>query len=212
MKLYHYVHCPFCVRVRLALGYLGIQYESIVLPYNDEATPISLTGVKMLPILQKDDESAMNESLDIIKYLDASSKIYFDIYENFHDEVDLLLSRIGKEVHSLAMPYWIWTPEFTGDSRKYFQAKKELKRGPFAELVKNKHQFLLPLNEILNELEDKLVPFYRSNQISIVDIMIASHLWGMYIVPEFQFPPIIHQYLQSISKICYFNYHGDYWL
>ena len=61
MKLYHYVHCPFCVRVRMGLGYLGINFESIVLAYDDEKTPVKLTGKKMLPILVSDDGKAHNE-------------------------------------------------------------------------------------------------------------------------------------------------------
>ena len=70
MKLYHYVHCPFCVRVRMAAGFLNTSYESIVVPYDDEATPINLTGKKMLPIWVNDKRLAQNESLDIIKNLD----------------------------------------------------------------------------------------------------------------------------------------------
>lgn len=127
MKLYHYVHCPFCVRVRFALGLLDIPYESVVLPYNDESTPLNLTGVKMLPIWEDSSGKAINESLDIIRLVDSSAKINFDVYENFPEEIEELLSQIGKQVHSLAMPYWIWTPEFDQQSRSYFQQKKEVK-------------------------------------------------------------------------------------
>src|SRR5690606_10180512 len=73
--LYHYVHCPYCVRVRMTLGFLGEKYLSKVLPYDDEQTPVELTGTKMLPIWQRDDGSSMNESLDIIKELDRANKI-----------------------------------------------------------------------------------------------------------------------------------------
>ena len=44
LKLYHYVHCPFCVRVRMILGFLQLPYQSIVLPYDDEVTPVSGYG------------------------------------------------------------------------------------------------------------------------------------------------------------------------
>lgn len=211
MKLYHYVHCPFCVRVRMGLGFLNINYESHVLPYNDEATPIKLTGVKMLPILEVNGK-AQSESLEILKSLDSKNKLGWSHLEELGDEVNNLINKIGEPVHSLCMPYWIWTPEFDDTSRQYFQLKKEIKRGPFKNLIRNKDQFLKSLDEILlNDIEKNLSPFYKSSTLTIVDIMIASHLWGMYIFPEFQFSPKVHDYLKSIKEQTKFDYHCDYW-
>ncbi|MFP5459556.1 MAG: glutathione S-transferase N-terminal domain-containing protein, partial [Bacteriovoracia bacterium] len=74
VRLFHYVHCPYCVRVRLALGFLGTSWESQVLSYDDEVTPVKLTGKKMLPIALIDDVP-MNESLDIIRRLDTTGAL-----------------------------------------------------------------------------------------------------------------------------------------
>ena len=212
LKLYHYVHCPYCIRVRLALGYLGYKYTSIVVSYDDEKTPIALAGVKMLPILVVD-KKAMNESLDIISVIDKNH--YFQIekitttpdFQHFDD----YLNKLGAHIHNLTMPYWIYTPEFNEKSREYFQRKKEVKRGPFKLLVKNRAEFESPLMKDLIELSEKIHPFYHEDQFSLYDILLASHLWGLYIVPEFQFPEKIHQYLQKVKKICHFNYHEDFW-
>lgn len=210
--LYHYVHCPFCVRVRMALGYLDIKYESTVLPYDDEVTPLKLTGKKMLPILAHGKE-AMNESLDIISFLDKSNvlKVSEFVHTFAFKEIEDYLKLIGSPVHSLAMPYWMFTPEFSESSRKYFQHKKEEKRGPFSELVKNQTKYIDELSPMLKELEGDLNPFYKSVDFSISDILIAAHLWGLYIVPEFQFTDKVHLYLQTIKKQCRFNYHQDFW-
>ncbi len=210
MKLYHYVHCPFCVRVRLALGFLKKEFESIVVPYHDEETPIKMTGVKMLPIMKFSD-GAINESMDIILKIDSHNKLKNEMYPSYQEEIDVLLAKIGGDVHSLAMPYWIWTPEFDVDSRSYFQSKKEKKRGPFSDLVNNKEQFVIGINETLKQLKSKLKPFYQSEDLTILDIMIASHLWGLYIVPEFQLEPSIHNYLMRVKEICQFDYHKDFW-
>ena len=207
--LYHYVHCPFCIRVRMALGYLGIKYNSVVLPYDDEETPLSLTGVKMLPIYKFDESLVMNESLDIIKKLDANNKL--DNEQSVDQGLDEQLNRLGSHIHSLCMPYWIYTPEFNESSRNYFQKKKEIKRGPFYKLAQNKKAFIEKLQEELKEVEQKLTPYYESEKFTIKDIMLASHLWGMYIFPEFQFSEKIHQYLQDIKKMCNFDYHEDFW-
>ena len=212
MKLYHYVHCPFCVRVRMGLNFLKLPFESVVTAYDDEITPVKLTGKKMLPIVVYDNGVAQNESLDILKDQDKNNALSWAKLKIHESELNTLLDKIGSNVHSLAMPYWIWTQEFNESSRHYFQTKKEIKRGPFKELVKNQKAYALKLDELLKlELLPQLSPFYKGSQLTIMDIMVASHLWGMYIVPEYQFDPAIHSYLQSVKDITGFNYHEDYW-
>lgn len=213
MKLYHYIHCPFCVRVRMALGFFELDYESVVLDYDDEETPLKLTGKKMLPIMEIDGEF-MNESLDIIKALAQKSekelhldKLTSESYTQLSDYLDIL----GKDVHNLCMPYWAWSKEFTPQAREYFINKKSAKRGPFNLLAQNKTVFLKGLELNLNQLSSKLLPFYESDKFTILDILLASHIWGMYIFPEYQFPPQIHIYLQKVKELTNFNYHEDFW-
>jgi len=210
--LYHYVHCPFCVRVRLALGFLKVPFESIVLPYDDEKTPKELTGKKMLPIAVID-KKVINESLDIIKAIDPGNLLQSPAVENspHFSEFEEMLNKLGSDIHSLAMPVWIWTPEFSESSRKYFQTKKEEKRGPFRELYFNKENYIRNLRPSLEKIAKDLKPFYRSESLSLYDIMLAAHLWGLYVVPEFQFPPEVHTYLQRVKERCQFDYHRDFW-
>ncbi len=212
VTLYHYVHCPFCVRVRLTLGYLNIPYSSQVLRYDDELTPVQLTGKKMLPIL-KTKEVAINESLDIMALLDKENKLKISEKKSTDEfvSIETLLNKIGNPIHSLAMPYWIYTPEFDEKSRAYFQNKKEIKRGPFKELVHRSEEFIAELNPLLCEIETKLNPYYMSQSLGLYDILLAAHLWGLYVVPEFQFTDKVHHYLQNIKKDCRFNYHQDFW-
>lgn len=212
LSLYHYVHCPFCVRVRMALGFLKLPFDSLVLPYNDEKTPISLTGTKMLPIMEIDGK-AMNESLDIISAVDTGNLLKTNEVKRSAEleSFNKLLNKLGANVHNLAMPYWIWTPEFDEASRQYFLAKKEAKRGPFKDLVKKKDQFITEISEDLRNLTQDLNPYYRSESFSLYDILLASHLWGLYVVPEFQFPEKFHLYLQDVKRICHFDYHKDFW-
>lgn len=210
--LYHYVHCPFCVRVRMALGFLNIDYQSRVLPYDDETTPIKLTGKKMLPALSYNG-GTMNESLDIIAFADKKNilKVKDVTQASDFSAFESMLNRFGDLVHSLAMPYWIYTPEFTPAAREYFQKKKEEKRGPFNKLVQNKTEFVEKLQPLFTELEENLHPYFQSSTLGLKDIMLASHLWGLFVVPEFRFPQKIHDYLQRIKKDCHFNYHQDFW-
>jgi glutaredoxin 2 len=211
VTLYHYVHCPFCVRVRMAFGHLGINYKSEVLQYDDEKTPVDLTSVKMLPIATIDSRT-LNESLDIIKLADKENKLDLDFLDSKEFiELEATINFLAKEVHNLAMPYWVLTPEFQAPAKKYFEDKKSKKRGPFKELVKKQPELIEELNKKLVNLEKNIKKFYLNDTFSIKDIILASHIWGMYVVPEFQFSEKIHQYLQRVKSQCNFNYHEDFW-
>ncbi len=207
LVLYHYVHCPYCVRVRMGLGFLKIGYESRVVAYDDQKTPMDLIGVKMLPIMVSDG-IPVRESLDIIRKFDQKNELKND---SDLSEAEAFIKAVNNPVHSLAMPYWISTPEFTPSSREYFIKQKEAKRGPFKELVAKSDTFTNELKPLFAELSGKLKPFFLSEKIRIQDIMIAAHLWGLYVVPEFQFPEEIHNYLQNVKRLTRFNYHQDYW-
>ncbi len=212
LTLFHYIHCPFCVRVRIALGLLRISYSSVVLNYDDEDSPVKMTGTKMLPIVKIGDRY-LNESLDIIKALDKENILHNELLhvKKLKSELDILLEELGRSIHNLCMPYWVWTPEFTDTSRKYFRKKKEIKRGHMADLMSKKSIFLCDLDKSLKKLENHLMPFYHSKIITVMDIIIASHLWGMFIFPEFRFQDKIYNYLIAIKKQSDFNYHEDYY-
>ncbi|MBT5094535.1 MAG: hypothetical protein HOM21_09850 [Halobacteriovoraceae bacterium] len=210
--LYHYVHCPYCIRVRMALGHLEVDYQSVVVPYHDEDLPNKLCGKKMLPIFEFPGGGHSNESLLIIERMDEKDRLNCDLLESHKSSLDHLTDRLGAQIHSLCMPYWAYTPEFNPQSRHYFQQKKEVKRGPFNKLIQNKQQYLDALAPLLEETEKLLTPYYAGESLSILDIMLASHLWGLYIFPEFQFSDKLHSYLRTVKEECHFEYHQDFWV
>jgi len=73
-ELYVYDHCPFCVRVRVALGVMGVDYKVVFMGNSDVETPTAMVGKKIAPIW-KDDDGCMAESLDIIAKLDPTGSI-----------------------------------------------------------------------------------------------------------------------------------------
>ncbi len=106
---------------------------------------------------------SMSESVDL--FMKSSSR---------KSEMEQLLSRIGEPVHSLCMPYWIWTPEFDKASRDYFTEKKEIKRGPMKSLVHRQSEFINTLAPILQHIEQETsLGFYRSSLFQIEDILLA---------------------------------------
>ena len=211
VKLYHYVHCPFCLRIRMVLGNLDIPWKSVPLDYHDEETPLRLMGKKMLPIVEWDSGERMNESLDIMARLDSDNILGRELVT---EEFNILLNQLAVPLFKISMPHLIWTKEFNEKSRNYFQRKKEKTRGSFLRLVAHQQEYLEELNRILAKIEPVLknsTTYYASDKITLPDILLASHLWSLYIVPEFQFSPILHNYLQKVKKECRFNYQEDLW-
>jgi hypothetical protein len=49
-----YDHCPFCVRVRLALGIKNVKHNIRFMANDDIPTPTKLVGKKIAPILVSD--------------------------------------------------------------------------------------------------------------------------------------------------------------
>lgn len=211
--LYHFPHCPYCIRVRLALGVLDIPYVSKVISYDDAETPTRLIGKKMLPIWEEDGK-AMGESLDIILKLDEEDVLGIKEFYNSkeHKDLDKVISELGGVIHNLTWPVWIYTKEFDEKARNYVLKKKEEKHGPFKLLVQRKEEFLKELEPLLVKVEKELIPYYQSSSLTIKDIMIAAHLWGLYLVPEFQFSENLHRYLQKIKKQALFSYMDELWL
>lgn len=74
LQLYVYDHCPFCVRVRVAAGVLGVQHKLVFMGNDDVETPTAMVGKKIAPIW-KDADGPMAESLDIIAKFDSEQKL-----------------------------------------------------------------------------------------------------------------------------------------
>eukprot|EP00536_Pseudo-nitzschia_multiseries_P004026 jgi/Psemu1/187130/e_gw1.65.74.1 len=78
--LYNYDHCPFCVRVRLALGFKNVKHNLIFLANDDVYTPTSLVGKKIAPIMRfpsgntDDEDLIMKESMDIIEFIENDER------------------------------------------------------------------------------------------------------------------------------------------
>ena len=72
--LYVYDHCPFCVRVRVALGFKNVKHELRFLANDDVATPTRLIGQKIAPIFEYQG-TPMKESMDIIQFCEQQEAL-----------------------------------------------------------------------------------------------------------------------------------------
>lgn len=202
MKLYSYDHCPFCVRARMIFGLHNIPFEHIILANDDETTPISLIGKKMLPILIKADGTAMGESLDIVRYIDAQAE-YPLLKSPLRTEIQTWYEKVGSYYHRLTMPRTvkIGLEEFASDSAiDYFTQKKTSFIGDFAQNLANSEQYIQQIHTDLIALDRLLVSTDGMNgQIDEEDFWIFPVLRSLSMVKGIQFPERIMRYLQTMS-------------
>jgi len=201
VTLYYYAHCPFCIRVRLALGFLQIPHKTQLLHYADEVTPVNFIEKKMTPILKKIDGSYMGESLDIIRYLDSKS-----ILGTIEDHTLQFLDELSPDLYNLLMPYYGFSAEFDDKDRLYFRTKKEIKRGPFKILVQKREFYLSIVETIIDNYKH-----HFEHKVDLNQIVIASQLWGLFLVNEYRMPKYLYDYLQFMKENCRFVYDLDFW-
>ena len=205
MKLYVYDHCPFCVRARMAAGLLGSEVETLYLPNDDEATPISMTGVKVLPILQKPDGSHMGESLDIVRYVDElAGQARLD--ETIRPAVQAWFDQVSKFYNHLVMPREVRLepplPEFaTAEAIAYFVQKKEQNIGSFEQNLAETSTYLDRIHIALPELAALLgeQPYLNGNAPGMEDIIIFPVLRNLTLVKGIVFPAKLQAYIERLS-------------
>lgn len=213
MQLYVYDHCPFCVRARMIFGLKNIAFELKILANDDEQTPISMIGKKMLPILHKDDGCYLPESLDIVNYIDkhygnapiltgATSQAIADILNEIQT-VDYIL--VYPRLVQLKLPEFA-----TQSARDYFENRKQARSGPFAECLAKTAQISQHVEAILA----KLVPLIKSHdachgEISMDDICLFPILRNLTCVKGLHFPESVKAYVESMAKHSQINLYFD---
>lgn len=202
MKLYVYDHCPFCVRARMIFGLKNLSFELVVLANDDEATPIGLVGKKVVPILVKNDGTAMPESLDIVRYVDDNfgEKV---LSEQVRPEIDEWVKTVGSYYNHLLSPRFVKMDlaEFNTQSAvDYFTKKKTEYVGDFQQNLDETATYLVRLHQDL----ETLVPLIKSSQalkgeLSFEDIIVFPMLRNLTCVRDVQFPAEIVAYLENMS-------------
>ena len=204
MKLYVYDHCPFCVRARMIFGLKNLPVELVVLANDDEATPIGLVGKKVVPILVKEDGTAMPESLDIVHYVDKhfGEKI---LSEHVRPEIEAWLKEVGSYYGHLTTARFtqIGLAEFeTQSAVDYFTKKKTEFIGDFAENIEKTETYLARLKGDLEKLAVLIQSENALNgQLSLEDIIVFPVLRNLTCVKGIKFPPAVLAYITKMANL-----------
>lgn len=208
MDLYIYDHCPFCNRVRIAAGLLGLNLNEKTLMSDDEKTPKDLIGKKLLPILIKSDGEPMGESMDIVAYLNQSVADDKKIDENADEFVQNWVSGFMPNLMKLTIPRSVEIDfeEFkTQEARDYFINSKNEKYGDFAKLIQNSQEFIEIAEKDLNELEEHFIKNQylqtcKKGIFCFADVNLYAFLRLASMVKGLEFPQNVKDYMLLMEE------------
>eukprot|EP00808_Paulinella_micropora_P018633 g50428.t1 len=224
--VYIYDHCPFCVRVRLALGLKNVKHNVVFLANDDVATPTKLVGKKIAPIFSwGKDIPPMAESLDIIAKVDSDSRFGpTGMFRPSSDRADIKAWQKSTQdmLRKFQRPRYVkaFLPEFAGqDARDTFvknhqmppYEKADWKGAEFSmekrwkiynAAFEESHSMLGQLNAKLAELDKMIYSewFCTEGGLSLDDIDLWARLRSVTIIKGAVLPPKTRAYMDNLSK------------
>jgi len=206
MKLFHYDHCPYCVKARMIFGLKSVPIQLQALLNDDEKTPTDLVGQKMVPILIREDGEPMGESLDIIRYVDGLKR-YGDSFlapSRRNEDLSAWLSEMREYHYALAMPRWVKMdlPEFeTPSAVQYFIKKKTGYLGSFDKALAQSQQLIEKAQDHLQILDRMMgsTEWYWGEP-NLDDIHLFAGLRVLTTVKGLEFTSKINAYMNRLSE------------
>lgn len=202
MKLYVYDHCPFCVKARAIFGLKKMPFDLAILLNDDEATPTSMIGKKMAPILD-DGGRYMAESMDIVAHVDAMAGEAV-LTGPCNPQVAQWMSEATSVLYLLALPRWAASDfaEFsTSAARVTFTRNKEAMIGSFKDRLAESGDHIATLNRLLPALDAMIQsPEAVNGELSQDDIHLFATLRAMSIVKGIAYPPQVDAYRRRMAE------------
>mmetsp|Transcript_2803 Transcript_2803/g.7038 ORF Transcript_2803/g.7038 Transcript_2803/m.7038 type:complete len:266 (+) Transcript_2803:60-857(+) len=217
-QLYVYDHCPFCVRVRLALGLMGKKHQLMFLANDDVETPTSLVGKKIAPIWV-DADGPMMESLDIIGKVDTEG--YFKPASGRTDlkawqkSVQTIMRKLQRPRYvKVPLPEFMQKagrdafvnnhqmPPFEKAEWKAGGMPLETKYAKYEEAFAESDQLVAELSQALLELDSMIysTEYCTEGGLSYDDIDLWARLRSMTLIKGLAIPPKTRAYLDHFEE------------
>jgi len=226
--LYVYDHCPFCVRVRVALGVKNVKHNLHFLANDDKITPTNLVGKKIAPIFDfPADGVVMAESMDIIKLIDSDERFGpVNAIKPASGRTDLKewQKSVQTLLRTLQRPRYVATgllPEFQQlDARHAFIANHQLppyEKAEWREMDNMEEKLKIYADAIssdpapmIEELSARLVAlddivysehFCTEGGFSLDDIDLWARLRSISIIKGVKWPEGLRKYMDNLSEL-----------
>ena len=200
MTLHIFEHCPYCARTRMIFALKTIPVELSVILEGDAETPIRLVGKKGVPILIKADGTAMSESMEIVRYVDALIGPPV-LTEGPREEIDTWVKAANPIISKLAVPRMTrsdFKENSTPASRAAFIARETAAFGDLDQLISDTPMLLAQLNEHLDRLETLL---RQPVGFSWTDLVLFSMLRAITIVRDATLPPKSLEFAHYMERV-----------
>jgi glutaredoxin 2 len=201
MKLYQYNHCPYCVRVKMMLGRKKLEHQTITIAYDDIKTPTEIIGKKLLPILIKQDNTAIGESLDILKYLDNLDHNPILSNKKMPEDINNALFNLRKNANKLYKPRIVHAniEDFsTKGSIEYYENKfKKKYETDFEQCLKDTKNLVPEVQYNIDKISALLTSQENiyEDVFAMADIHLFPALRNLTIVKNIKFPSNLKNYM-----------------
>ncbi len=208
LALIHFNFCPFCQRVRLALGYKQLAFNEIDARFYGPEYFLDISGFDRLPVIVYDDGTRQSESMEIIADLDrrfpeTSSLLQENILPEEMDSVLAWRTRISGPLFRLLAPVLTQYPGLGDDDRamQYYRPRMETWLEDNLEgLSENRHTWyaaMLPDIEWVTERVTRNGFF--STCFSAADALITADLTGLRMLKDIELPAALRAYFSRVE-------------
>jgi len=203
--LHCYDHCPYSIKVELALAFLGVPYSRVLYGYGDMEGPKSLMGKKQLPVMEYM-KSFTSESLDIIDMLDTNTAHRSIPPRTCREDLKQWLKEITPTRQDLTRPRVIQVDvKDWADQRdvRYAKKKYEKKGFNYRTAKARSGELIRQMNEFLEIFNDKILyDEYSVNEFGfgMDDIEVLPHLRTLTCVKGLNWPQKTRLYLENAFK------------
>src|SRR6516162_5019563 len=200
MRLYLFEHCSICFRVRMAAALKRLHLQETVVLEDDSETMIRLVGKRRVPILVKDDGTAMLESMDMVAHIERLGAPVLIGPER--PEIGAWADGFADKTPPLTWPRYplLDLPEFaTVAARDHFIVRKRRHFNDLVELRAKTRELIDGLMPDLDTL-DQLVesPTAINGKLSVDDIRVLPLLRSAAVVKGLRFPKKVRNYFETV--------------
>jgi len=201
--LHVYDHCPFCIRVELALAWLGIPYERKIYGYGDIEGPVKLHGKKALPVLEWPAKTYTPESLDIVDLLDSQTAHRSIAPTTQREDIQNWLKRLTPIRRLLSRPRIIQMPIPDWEKKsdvEYARQKYEKQDFDYISAEAQTSELLKKVNPMMEEFAVNIL--YDEHSVNefgfgLDDILVLPDLRTMTCVKGIKWPPKLKNYIKN---------------
>ncbi len=208
LTLIHFTFCPFCQRVRLALGYKNLVFTETAARFYGPKHFRSISGFERLPVIVYPDGSRQGESLEIIAELDRRFPVTPPLHQGAIAGTDLEAvlawrARISGMLFRLIAPTFPQYPGLGDDPRAmtFYRERMEGWLGDTLEgLHAQRHQWFASVETELKGITDRVARHgFYTPVFSVADTLIASDLTGLRLLEDITLPPELHAYFARVE-------------